>query len=148
MKKWQMKQTLMGKRGGFNNRSIFGGREQFRQMLMGQCRPFQGGSKPRDPNAMDVDVAEANSFNTRPKTQYKCFNCDKPGHFAKDCQLPKRPRKYCTHCQRIGHDTRECYSKQCQQQGTAQIREVQTEPIKEPAKKSDSEVMKEFLNGV
>ena len=119
-------------------------------MLMGQHRPFQGGSKPRDPNAMDVDIAEANSFDTRPQTPLKCFNCNQTGHFSRDCKLPKRQTNQgpCNYCHRLGHIKRECLMKQRQQPNTAQIREVQTEPVKEPAKKSTSEVVKEYLDGV
>ncbi|KAF8689163.1 hypothetical protein AX14_003375 [Amanita brunnescens Koide BX004] len=37
---------------------------------------------PRDPNAMDID---------RKRTPFKCYNCGKPGHMAKDCRAPKKP---------------------------------------------------------
>ena len=57
----------------------------------------------------------------------RCFNCDKPGHMARDCRAPKmqgqpqqgqprREMRQCYNCQRIGHISRDCRQPRQQRQ--------------------------------
>jgi Zinc knuckle len=46
----------------------------------------------RDPNAMDVDALLSAGQEDR-KNQYRCYNCDRPGHFANECKQPKKWKK-------------------------------------------------------
>lgn len=39
------------------------------------------------------------------KSPFKCYNCNKPGHFARDCRS-----KQCGNCSKRGHETSECWS--------------------------------------
>ena len=45
-----------------------------------------GGTSRRDPNAMDVDAL----LEEDRKKQYRCFNCDQPGHFTNECKQPRK----------------------------------------------------------
>ena len=41
----------------------------------------------------------------RDRDNDRCFNCNKSGHFARDCEAP------CRHCKKVGHNHRDCRSK-------------------------------------
>jgi hypothetical protein len=56
---------------------------------------------------------QGHSQNYRPKEfarqadERKCFKCDKPGHFKKDC----RSKVKCNNCGKDGHITKNCFKK-------------------------------------
>jgi len=43
-----------------------------------------------------------------------CFNCDSPGHKSRDCHERRRPRIYCTFCNKVGHTIQECDAREYQ----------------------------------
>ncbi|KAF4776451.1 hypothetical protein HER10_EVM0006305 [Colletotrichum scovillei] len=65
-------------------------------------RSFQANQRPRNnwnnnrqstaygqhDGPMDLSVAKRED--NRPRKDFKCYNCDKPGHMARDCRQPKR----------------------------------------------------------
>lgn len=68
-----------------------------------------------------VEPMRLNYNNPRPKGSKVgvCFNCNKPGHFARDCRSAKQPasrgdsrppRGKCFNCGRFGHYARECHA--------------------------------------
>jgi len=58
----------------------------------------------------------------------KCFNCNKYGHMAKECQAEKREQdtRTCFKCDKKGHIAKDCKGKE-----TMKKRKVQEEPDKE-----------------
>jgi len=41
----------------------------------------------------------------------RCYNCNKIGHLAADCRLPKREKGSCFQCGEMGHLSKECPTK-------------------------------------
>ena len=52
--------------------------------------PKPSGHKPRDPDVMDIDAMWTNKLSKEERDRLhkecKCFNCEKKGHLARDCQ--------------------------------------------------------------
>ncbi|KAF9245373.1 hypothetical protein BU15DRAFT_71120 [Melanogaster broomeanus] len=82
-------------------------------------RASSGSSKPRDPNAMNVDAARKG-----------CFNCG-GDHFVRDCKSPKNP---CSVCKWLGGKHKNDCS---QSKGKGrQVRASTSEPAQAPPQQS------------
>ena len=59
---------------------------------------------------MDIGKTNNNFKDGKPK----CFNCNKYGHMAKECQVKKKERetRTCFKCDKEGYITRDCKEKQ------------------------------------
>ena len=79
-----MKVTL----GGGCAKGGFSARQNYYAMLNNTSKP--SGCKPRDPDAMDIDAMCTNKpfkeERDRLREERRCFNCQKKGHLARDCQ--------------------------------------------------------------
>ena len=55
---------------------------------------------------MDIRKSNDNFKDGKPK----CFNCNKYGHMAKECQLKKKERetRKCFKCEKEGHISKDC----------------------------------------
>ncbi|KAF8702665.1 hypothetical protein AX14_014355 [Amanita brunnescens Koide BX004] len=77
---WDAKKTF-GDRGRRNDRSAQPKGNNTKSVSIASTSKVT--ETPRDPNAMDID---------RKRASFKCYNCGKPRHIAKDCRAPKKPR--------------------------------------------------------
>ena len=59
--------------------------------------PLNRGRGQAQGNAIQVDKRPQQG--PRPKSVRKCYNCDKPRHFAAECRAPKRTRACQTYVQ-------------------------------------------------
>jgi len=59
-----------------------------------------------------MDIGKSN--NNFKDGKSKCFNCNKYGHMAKECQLEKKKQKTrtCFKCDKKGHIAKDCKEKQ------------------------------------
>lgn len=72
---------------------------------------------PRGHSRMPFDLGLITHFladkrSPPPKTHKDrdyCYNCGKPGHYVKDCPLPKDfEKKECFYCKKVGHTSKFC----------------------------------------
>jgi len=79
---------------------------------------------------MDIGKSNDNFKDGKPK----CFNCNKYGHMAKECQLEKKERetRTCFKCDKKGHIAKDCKGKQIMKK-----RKVQEELDDEDNKKEE-----------
>ena len=111
LKKWKVAITFVEQ--GYESTE---GRQDYK---MGTGTTYGGRGQP-------MDIGESND-NFKDK-KLKCFNCNKYGHMAKECQAEKKERETqtCFKCDKKGHIAKNCKEKQ-----TMKKRKVQ--------KKSDEE---------
>jgi len=68
------------------------------------------------------------------ESQSKCYNCNTPGHHARNCTKPKsnqqrnndsnwRSNRKCTYCNRFGHTVQECRTKTANKTASCDIQE-------------------------
>jgi len=83
---------------------------------------YGGGGQP-----MDIGKSNDNFKDRKPK----CFNCNKYGHMAKECQLEKKEceTRTCFKCEKKGHLAKDCKGKQ-----TMKKRKIQEEESDEEDK--------------
>lgn len=80
-------------------------------------------TKPQKPKAIKKEKSEK---------QVKCYNCNQPGHLAKDCQKPRRERGSCYVCGEFGHMAANCPSKSSKEGEEApQVSSVYEDPEEE-----------------
>ena len=77
--------------------------------------------KPEDSKTKADESSKFRSGGSRTST--RCFNCNKFGHLAPDCTMPRRERGACFKCFKTGHQIKEC-----------------PENSKEPAKDKSSQI--------
>ena len=86
---------------------------------------------------MDIGKSNDNFKDGKPK----CFNCNKYGHMAKECQAEKREwdTRTCFKCDRKGHIAKNCKGKE-----TMKKRKVQEESDKEDNKEEKKDFGKDL----
>ena len=111
LKKWKVAITFVEQ--GYESTE---GRQDYK---MGTGTTYGGRGQP-----MDIGESNDNFKDKKPK----CFNCNKYGHMAKECQAEKKERETqtCFKCDKKGHIAKNCKEKQ-----TMKKRKVQEESEEE-----------------
>ena len=117
LKEWKVVITSVGQ--GYESTE---GRHDYK---IGTGTTYGGRGQP-----MDIGKSNNNFKDGKPK----CFNCNKYGHMAKECQLEKKERetRTCFKCDKKGHIAKDCKGKQIMKK-----RKVQEESDNEDNKEEE-----------
>jgi len=116
LKEWKVAITSV--KQGYKSKE---GRHDYK---MGIGTIYRGRGQP-----MDIGKFNNNFKDRKPK----CFNCNKYGHMAKECQTEKKETRTCFKYNKKGHIAKDCRNKQ-----TMKTRKVQKESEDEEDQKEES----------
>ena len=83
-------------------------------------------TKTSDSSKDDEKKEEMRTKNDEGKPKnLRCYNCNKLGHLAADCRLPKREKGSCFKCGEIGHISKDCPTKATSSAQVAAVEKIE-----------------------